>query len=165
MSDTPVAPLRVEAGRAVVDAHDRVVLSGHRVTEDFKPTEGTLKRGLNPADTDAFVRELVACYNAHPVLVGLISTIIREMSPASSPAFCKTDIARIYFHLVREMKNIGITVTEPGGPAILEIPVEDLNLDPKDVWNVAWLEGYNTAWGDPGQQLKGGTDETVDNDD
>lgn len=138
MSD--LTPLHVGPGRVIQDSAGRDLL-------DCDRADGT----LSPAETDQLVHELVRRYNAHEQLVALISTLIREMSPASAPAFfMKADLPRIYFHLMRAMRDLNIDVTGPGGPAVLEIPPApepaDRGIVAKDTWAVAWEAGYKAAW-------------------
>lgn len=148
----PTLPLRVEPGRNIVDSQNQVWLIGTRAADDY-PHMG-LKRSPAPANTDVFVRELVTRYNQHPQLVALISTLIREMSPPSAHAFRPADLPRIYFHLMKQMRDMGIDVAGPGGPAVLEIPpmpeyFEDHADEVEDHWQQAWLAGYNAAWAGP----------------
>ena len=148
----PTLPLRVEPGRMVVDAADYIWLDGAYHRDNYTAEQGVLKGGVGAANCDTFTHELVKRYNQHEVLVALISTIIREVSPPSAHAFHWTDLPRIYFHLMKQMRDMGIDITGPGGPAILEIPPmpEDMSDEPQeDVWSTAWLEGYNSAWDNP----------------
>lgn len=145
MRSSVALPLVVGPGRVISDATGRDVLECHRVTHE--PHE----HQLGPAVTDDLVQELVMRYNAYPKLVELISTIIRETSPASAPAFTRTaDLPRVYFHLMKHMRELGINITGPGGPAVLEIPPAPEPLDrgivARDTWATAWEEGYKAAW-------------------
>ncbi|MBA2708699.1 MAG: hypothetical protein H0U59_12915 [Gemmatimonadaceae bacterium] len=140
---TPVLPLRVEPGRAIVDALDRVVLVGQRQVENYTPREGSLKKGLAPAYTDEFVGELARRYNAHPQLLALLKTVLRETSPLASVNFVRTlDLPRVYFHITAALTALGEAVEPPGGPAILEPPAGQ---DAACV--AAWEAGYKAAWG------------------
>jgi len=169
----PADPLRVEPGRNIVDAQNRIVLQGARVTENYKPDEGQLKASMNPADTDTFVRELVDRYNKQPQLVELVLTALRELSPLSAPALKPAeDLPRIYFHLRKTLKALGFDPAVPGGPAVLEVPPmpEDFAEhadEVEDHWQTAWRAGYTAAWSNettPDTQ-HGEDDEDVDHDD
>lgn len=145
MRTNATPPLVVGSGRIISDATGRDVLACQRVTHE--PHE----HQLGPAVTDDLVHEMVKRYNTYPKLVELISTIIREVSPASAPAFIRAaDLPRIYFHLMKQMRELGIDITGPGGPAVLEIPPAPEPLDrgivARDTWASAWEEGYKAAW-------------------
>lgn len=146
----PANPLRVEGGRVIADSDDVMWLQGQYVRDDYTPEQGVLKGGVGAANCDNFVRELVDRFNAFPMLVELVRTAIRETSAASAPAFISdVDLPRVHFHLCTQLKALGIDASITGGPAVLAVPVEDLNLDSKDVWSTAWLEGYKAAWAGP----------------
>jgi hypothetical protein len=133
VKDEPKAPLRAIHG-LVLDADEHVLFARSRTH-----------------DADALLEEMVRRYNAVPALVELISTVIRETSPQSAPAFMRTaDLPRIYAHLTQQMKALGFDIAIPGGPAVLEIPATPEPLDrgivAKDTWATAWEAGYKAAW-------------------
>lgn len=145
MRTSVTPPLIVGPGRILMDATGRDVLACQRITHE--PHE----HQLGPTTTDDLVHELVKRYNAHGKLVELICTLIREMSPASAPAFIRAvDLPRIYFHLMKHMRDLGIDVTGPGGPAVLEVPAapeyREHSIIAKDTWAEAWEAGYKAAW-------------------
>ena len=149
----PANPLRVEGGCVITDSNDVMWLAGSYVRDDYTPSEGVLKGGVGAANCDNFTRELVDRFNAYPMLVELVRTALRELSPQSAAAFQQTtDVPRIYHHLREQLLALGIDTNIVGGPAVLEIPpIPDAfarRID-EDHWSTAWLAGYKAAWGNP----------------
>ena len=148
----PANPLRVEGGRVIADSNDVMWLAGSYVRDDYTPEQGVLKGGVGAANCDNFVRELVDRFNAYPMLVELVRTALRELSPQSAAAFQQTtDVPRIYHHLREQLLVLGVDANIAGGPAVLEIPEmpEDFAEHPDEVedhWQAAWLAGYKAAW-------------------
>ena len=153
--EPPAPPLRVEAGRNIVDKTNRILIQGTRVTEDYSPAQGTLKRSACPADTDTFVRDLVVKYNQHGYLVDVLRTLRRELSPHNRVAFdAARDIPRIYEHVSGHLDDITDIDTAPvGDPAIMEIPPMPVELPEEfeDAWQKAWVAGFSAAWKKPNQ--------------